>query len=47
MCINTVRLDTFDWQGKEFYEALGYQQVGSYTSADDGYSEYFYLKRIG
>ena len=46
MGINTVRLDTFDWQGKEFYEALGYQQVGSYTNADDGYSEYFYLKRI-
>ena len=47
MGINTVRLDTFDWQGKEFYEALGYQQVGSYTNADDGYSEYFFLKRIG
>ena len=43
---NTIRLDTFNWQGKDFYEALGYQMVGSYENKDDGYSEYFYLKRI-
>ena len=43
---NTIRLDTFNWQGKEFYEALGYQLVGSYDNNDDGYSEYFFLKRI-
>ena len=43
---NTVRLDTFDWQGKEFYEALGYETVGHYDNAEDGYSEYFFLKRI-
>ena len=43
---NTIRLDTFDWQGKDFYEALGYQPVGSYDNIDDGYSEYFFLKRI-
>ena len=43
---NTIRLDTFNWQGKEFYEALGYQKVGSYDNNDDGYSEYFFLKRI-
>ena len=43
---NTIRLDTFNWQGKEFYEALGYQLVGSYDNIDDGYSEYFFLKRI-
>ena len=41
-----IRLDTFDWQGKEFYEALGYQQVGHYTNEEDGFSEYFFLKRI-
>ncbi len=43
---NTIRLDTFNWQGKEFYEALGYEMVGQYTNDDDGYSEYFFLKRI-
>ena len=46
MGVNTVRLDTFNWQGKEFYEALGYQCVGHYDNHEDGYSEYFYLKRI-
>ena len=43
---NTIRLDTFNWQGKEFYEALDYQLVGSYENNEDGYSEYFFLKRI-
>ena len=46
MGVNTVRLDTFDWQGKEFYEALDYQCVGHYDNLEDGYSEYFFLKRI-
>jgi GNAT superfamily N-acetyltransferase len=46
MGVNTVRLDTFSWQGKEFYEALGYKIVGSYENEDDGYAEYFFLKRI-
>ncbi|MBR6028764.1 MAG: GNAT family N-acetyltransferase [Clostridia bacterium] len=45
--VNTIRLDTFDWQGREFYEALGYECVGHYENAGDGYSEYFYLKRLG
>ena len=43
---NTIRLDTFSWQGKEFYEALGYQVVGYYENATDGYEEYFFLKQI-
>lgn len=43
---DTVRVDTFDWQGKEFYEALGYRTVGSYENTEDGYLEYFFLKRI-
>ena len=43
---DTVRVDTFDWQGKEFHEALGYRTVGSYENTEDGYSEYFFLKRI-
>ena len=46
MGVNTIRLDTFNWQGKEFYEALGYTCVGSYENKEDGYSEYFFLKRI-
>ena len=47
MGADTVRLDTFGWQGKEFYEALGYECVGRYDNEEDGYSEYFFLKRIG
>ena len=43
---DTIRLDTFNWQGKEFYEALDYQCVGQYENPEDGYSEYFFLKRI-
>ena len=43
---NTIRLDTFNWQGKDFYEALNYKMVGSYDNAEDGYSEYFFLKRV-
>lgn len=47
MGVNTIRLDTFNWQGKAFYEALGYQCAGHYENAQDGYSEYFFVKRIG
>lgn len=46
MGVNTIRLDTFSWQGKEFHEALNYEIVGSYENVDDGYAEYFFLKRI-
>ena len=46
MGANTIRLDTFSWQGKDFYQALGYQVVGSYENKEDGYAEYFFLKRI-
>ena len=44
--VNTIRLDTFSWQGKEFYESLNYEIVGSYENTTDGYAEYFFLKRI-
>ena len=47
MGVNMIRLDTYDWQGKEFYETLGYECVGSYENKEDGFSEYFYLKRLG
>lgn len=43
---NTIRLDTFSWQGKDFYLALGYQQVGHYRNPEDGYEEYFFMKNI-
>ncbi|MGT2755125.1 GNAT family N-acetyltransferase [Streptococcus ovis] len=43
---NTIRLDTFDWQGYDFYKALGYQEVGHYANKSDGYSEHFFVKFI-
>lgn len=43
---NMIRLDTFDWQGAEFYVKLGYEQVGMYENTVDGFSEFFFLKRI-
>ena len=46
MGVNTIRLDTFDWQGKEFYEALGYECVGHYENKEDGYAEFFYRKTL-
>ena len=46
MGVNLIRLDTFNWQGKEFYEALGYEVVGSYENPVDGYAEFFFIKRI-
>lgn len=46
MGVNVIRLDTFSWQGKEFYESLNYEVVGSYENTIDGYVEYFFLKRI-
>lgn len=46
MGVNTIRLDTFSWQGKEFYESLNYEVVGNYENTIDGYMEYFFMKRI-
>ncbi len=43
---NTIRLDTFSWQGREFYQALNYEQVGYYKNDTDNYEEYFFMKRI-
>lgn len=43
---NTIRLDTFSFQGREFYLAMGYEQAGAYRNAEDGYEEYFFVKRI-
>ncbi len=46
MNVNMIRLDTFDYQGKDFYLAIGYKLAGSYTNDIDGYSEYFFYKSI-
>ena len=46
MGINLIRVDTFDWQGKDFYLTMGYELAGQYACDEDGYSEYFFLKRI-
>lgn len=43
---NTIRLDTFSWQGKEFYQAMHYEQVGYYKNDADNYEEYFFRKRL-
>ncbi len=43
---NTIRLDTFGYQGKDFYLAMGYEEVGFYKNETDKYEEYFFLKRI-
>ncbi len=46
MGANMIRLDTFDWQGRDFYLSLGYEEVGSYENKVDGFSEHFFLKRL-
>ena len=46
MGVSMIRLDTFSWQGKEFYEAMGYEIAGSYENTPEGYAEYFFLKRL-
>ena len=43
---NMIRLDTFDWQGYEFYKSLGYEEVGHYYNEEDRFHEYFFVKRI-
>ena len=43
---NMIRLDTFNWQGRDFYRSLGYEEVGFYENKEDGFSEYFFVKRI-
>lgn len=42
---NMIRLDTFNWQGRDFYLSLGYEEVGSYENEVDNFSEHFFLKR--
>lgn len=46
MGVTLIRLDTFDWQGAGFYRALGYEEAGHYDAPEDGFSEYFFVKRL-
>lgn len=46
MGANMIRLDTFSWQGKEFYLAMGYQIVGHYKNNIDNFEEFFFMKNI-
>lgn len=43
---NMIRLDTFNWQGRDFYHSLGYEEVGFYENKIDGFSEHFFVKRL-
>lgn len=43
---NTIRLDSYNWQGRDFYKALDFIEVGSYENKEDGYSEHFFVKYI-
>ena len=43
---NIIRLDTYSWQGRDFYKALDFVEVGSYENNEDGYSEHFFVKHI-
>lgn len=43
---NMIRLDTFNWQGRDFYHSLNYEEVGYYESKEEGFSEHFFLKRL-
>lgn len=42
-----IRLDTFNWQGRDFYKSLEYEEIGSYQSDEGHFSEHFFLKRLG
>ena len=43
---DTIRLDTFNWQGRDFYKACGFEEVGRYEHREDGFSEHFFIKRL-
>ena len=41
-----IRVDSFDFQGKDFYMAMGYEVVGKYRCEEDDFEEYFFVRRI-
>ena len=46
MGVTLIRPDTFNWQGRDFYRALGYEEVGSYRCDAEDFSKHFFLKRL-
>ncbi len=43
---NMIRLDTFGYQGADFYKSLGYEVVGHYANDMDNFEEYFFVKYL-
>lgn len=41
-----AHLDTFDFQGKGFYERCGYAEFGVIEDCPKGHSEHFFMKRL-
>lgn len=46
MGVDIIRLDTFSYQGVDFYKSLDYEIVGHYTSKKDNFEEYFFIKYL-
>lgn len=46
MGADIVRLDTFGYQGADFYKSLGYEVVGHYSNESDDFEEYFFIKYL-
>jgi len=43
---NMIRLNTYNSQSLGFYVKMGYEQFGSYENEEDGYTEYFFIKKL-
>ena len=46
MGVKLIRVDTYDFQGENFYKKMNYRQVGRYTYEEDGFSESFFVKYV-
>ena len=46
MGVKVIRVDTYDFQGENFYKKMNYRQVGRYTYEEDGFSESFFVKYV-
>lgn len=46
MGVKLIRVDTYDFQGENFYKKMNYHQVGRYTYEEDGFSESFFVKYL-
>lgn len=46
MGVNMIRLDTFGYQGVNFYKSLDYEIVGHYANKIDNFEEYFFVKHL-